>query len=142
MWENTSHANGRDGFDENGGAHAYYLRNVAINNAFNGFELDFHEDADFSENEVWTNGQHGISLDAVDGGLIHDNFILGNGEDGLRLDEESPGGGQPEEGTVDFEVSDNYSVANGDDAAHQCATLCTGNVFTNNLFYGPTNNIP
>ncbi len=132
MWENTAYANGRDGFDENDGAHSYYLRNTSISNGFNGFELDFHEDADLSENDVLGNGQHGISLDGVNGGLLHDNYIIVSGEDGLRLDD----------GTVDFEVSDNYSASNGDEAAQQCASTCTGNVFTNNVFIGPTNNIP
>lgn len=136
LWLNTSLANGRDGFDENDGVHSYYLRNTAINNVVNGFELDFSEDANLSENNAYTNGQHGISLDAVDGGLIHDNYILGCGEDGLRLEDDS------NVGTVNFEVSDNHSTGNGDEAAQQCPSLCTGNVYINNVFQGPTNNIP
>lgn len=129
--QNTAYLNGRDGFDENDGSNSYYLRNRAISNAFNGFELDNHSNVKYSENTVMANGQHGISLDYVDGSLMHDNYILANGVDGLRLDDD----------TSNFEVSDNYSASNGDDAAMQCSSGCDNNVFTNNLFVGNVNNI-
>ncbi len=136
FWNNSAVQNERDGFDENDGSSAYYLRNDSYNNGFNGFELDFGPDPIYWENWVFANGQHGISLDAVAGALVHANETVVSGEDGLRLDDE---GGS---GSINGVVEDNYSSGNGRWAAHQCGSICTGNVYTNNWFIGPLNNIP
>jgi len=140
FWENSAVRNSGDGFDENNGDNAYYLRNDSFDNGTNGFELDAAPSPTYWQNWVFVNGQHGISLDAVDTALVHDNDIIGSGEDGLRLDDEPVAGVNT--GTVNSTVTDNYSTGNGDRAAHQCGSICTGNVYTNNLFEGPTNNLP
>lgn len=136
FWLNSAVQNEGDGFDENDGSSAYYLRNDSYNNGLNGFEIDFAPTPTYWENWAFANGQNGISLDAISEGLLHDNDAIGSGNDGLRLDDE---GGI---GTTNCVVEDNYSSANGGNAAHQCGNLCTGNVYTNNQFVGPTNNIP
>ena len=141
FWLNTAVENGRDGFDENAGSGSYYLRNDSVYNGVNGFELDDGATPTYWENWAFGNGQHGISLDAVRNAVLYGTETVANGfdtgdGDGLRLVDEGA------QGTTDCEVTDNYSAGNANNDAHQCGSLCTGNVFTNNWFVGNTNNIP
>jgi parallel beta-helix repeat protein len=135
IWNNVSSSNGRDGFDENGGSDTIYLNNVSTGNVLNGFELDDHEYAIYWGNEASNNGQHGISLDGINDGILTLNDTVDNGQDGLRLDDFAG------VGTIDFDVVQNYSEGNGDDAAQEC-DVCTGNTYTDNTFIGSTPGIP